>query len=88
MTGAVPAGQRALTLLTRLDCPLCDEFLGAARVWAAARGDVELEVVNVDADAALAARHGLKVPLLLAADQELCAFRFRASRVDELLAHA
>ena len=78
--------RHALTLLTRLDCPLCDAFLATAEAWAAARGDVDLTVLDVDADGALAARHGLRVPLLLAADRELCAYRFRGAHVDAQLA--
>ena len=70
-----------LTLVTRLDCSLCASFESALAAWEAGRGRFRLEVVNVDSSAELAARYGLRVPVLLAGEQEICAFRFRAERV-------
>ena len=74
-----------LTLLTRLDCSLCTSFESALADWEEGCGRFRLEVVNVDSSAELAARYGLRVPVLLAGEQEICAFRFRAERVASAL---
>ncbi len=52
-----------LTLLSRAYCHLCDEMQAAVAPVAAARG-ATLTVVDVDADAALEARYGERVPVL------------------------
>ncbi len=74
-----------LTLLTRLDCCLCTSFESALADWEEGCGRFRLAVVNVDSSAELAARYGLRVPVLLAGEQEICAFRFRAERVASTL---
>ena len=74
-----------LTLLTRLDCCLCTSFESALADWEEGCGRFRLAVVNVDSSAELAARYGLRVPVLLAGEQEICAFRFRAERVASAL---
>ncbi len=74
------------TLMTRLDCPLCVSFETALMAWEAGRGHFRLDVVNVDSSPVLAARYGLRVPLLLVGDEEICAFRFRAERAAAALA--
>jgi thioredoxin reductase (NADPH) len=56
-----------LTLLSRAYCHLCDEMLAVVAPVAAARG-VALTVVDVDADPALEARFGERVPVLFAGD--------------------
>ena len=76
-TDALPAW----TLMTRLDCPLCTSFEMALMAWEAGRGRFRLKVVNVDSASALVERYGMRVPVLLAGEQEICAFRFRAERV-------
>lgn len=83
--GAGGRGLPALTLVTRLDCGLCVAFESALAAWDAGRGRYQLAVVNVDSSAELAARYGLRVPLLLAGEQEICAFRFRPERVASAL---
>ena len=71
----------ALTLMTRLDCSLCTSFESALATWEEGRGRFRLEVVNVDSSPELAARYGLRVPVLLAGEQEICAFRLRVERL-------
>jgi hypothetical protein len=63
-----------LTLLARAYCHLCDEM----RLQIEPMLDdpqVTLEVLDVDADPALEARWGDKVPVLLADARELCRYR-------------
>jgi len=79
--GASADAVPAWTLMTRLDCPLCTVFESALLEWEAGRGRFRLQVVNVDASAELVARYGMRVPLLLAGEREICAFRFRPERV-------
>lgn len=77
-----------LTLLTRVDCHLCDRMEDAVRPLAAARG-IELAVVDVDSDPALAAAYGARIPVLLEGGArdgvELCRFRLDRARLDEAL---
>jgi Glutaredoxin-like domain (DUF836) len=70
-----------LTLMTRLDCSLCTSFEIELAAWEAGRGRFQLAVVNVDSSAELIARYGLRVPVLLVGDEEICAFRLRVERV-------
>ena len=79
-------GAPALTLLTRIDCHLCDEFHRALMRWDDGRGHFQLNVVDVDSDPALSARFGLRVPVLLFGEQELCALRFDEERLGALTA--
>lgn len=65
-----------LTLLTRRECPLCDEFHLAFARWNAGHGAHELNIVDVDSNPLLAARFGTRIPVLLHEDAELCAVRF------------
>jgi hypothetical protein len=58
----------------RADCSLCDELHDALAPWAAAEG-CALDLVDVDADPALAARWGAYVPVLLAGEREVCHYR-------------
>jgi glutaredoxin len=78
-----------LTLLTRAYCHLCDEMQDALTPLAAARG-VGIAVVDVDADPALEARYGDRVPVLFAGvpgeGTELCHYRLDRARVDAALA--
>ncbi len=71
----------AWTLMTRLDCPLCVSFELALANWHAGRGRFQLNVINVDSSPVLAERYGMRVPVLLAGEHEICAFRFRPERV-------
>ena len=45
----------------------------------------ELEVADVDRDAALEARYGERVPVLAGADAELCHYRLDLAKVNEYL---
>lgn len=76
-TGSPPV----LTLMTRLDCSLCTSFEADLAAWEDGRGRFQLTVVNVDSCAELVARYGLRVPVLLVGEREICAFRLRVERV-------
>jgi len=62
---------RQLTLYSRQYCHLCHDMLAALETL---RGEFsfELTVLDVDADPALLARYDDRVPVLVAAETELC----------------
>ena len=88
-SGAV--GARQLTLLSRAYCHLCDDMRAAVAPLALQHriGVVELDV---DADAALEARYGERVPVLLLGvpddGDELCHYTFDRARVERALMRA
>ena len=60
-----------LTVYGRGYCHLCDDLIAALQALQG-RFALEIEVVDVDADDALEARFGEKVPVLMCHEQELC----------------
>jgi hypothetical protein len=74
-----------LTLYSRSYCHLCDDMLAAL---APLRGEFgfEVEVVDVDADAALEQQYGILVPVLTHAGIELCHYHLDAAKVRAYLA--
>jgi predicted thioredoxin/glutaredoxin len=74
-----------LTLVTREDCSLCDEFHAALAAASAARRLPPVQVVDVDADRELARRYGLDVPVLLLDGERVCAHRLDLEELDRLL---
>jgi len=63
-----------LTLLVRAYCHLCDEMREVVAPLGAAAG-CSVREIDVEADTALEARWGERVPVLLAGDLELCHYR-------------
>ncbi|MEQ8662899.1 MAG: glutaredoxin family protein [Gammaproteobacteria bacterium] len=76
----------ALTLYTREECPLCQALRAALEAWNAGRHVLDIDFVDVDDDPTLAARYGDRVPVLVAADEELCAGHFDPSALAALTA--
>ena len=75
-----------LTLMTRRDCPLCEDFHAALLAWVGHHTGVDVRVVDVDNDPALAAHYGIQVPVLLHGTTAVCSVHFRAEPVTGLLA--
>ncbi len=76
-----------LTLLSREDCPLCEEMLLELQLAAAARpGRWELEVLDVDTQQHLRSRYGHKVPALLLGGELVCHGRLDLGELDRELA--
>ena len=77
-----------LTLLTRAYCHLCDEMLAAVRSIADSHA-ATIDVIDVDADPALEAAYGERVPVLFAGapatGEELSRYRLDRARVLEAL---
>ena len=80
MTGDAPK----VTLYVREGCHLCDDFLVdlSLQLGPAYR---DLSVVDVDHDPGLAARYGLRVPVLEVAGKVACEGRYDAPRVRRAL---
>jgi glutaredoxin len=74
-----------LTILVRAYCHLCDEMRDVLAPLAAARG-LAVEELDVDADPALEAAWGDKVPVLLADGREVCRYRFDSAAFEAALA--
>lgn len=64
--------QLKLTVLSREYCHLCENMIAALRELQAQRGYFDLEIVDVDRDAALEERYGERVPVLLLNGVEVC----------------
>jgi Glutaredoxin-like domain (DUF836) len=72
-----------LTLYYRNDCPLCERMLVEIR---ALYGDVlQLNLVDVDTDAALQARYGLQVPVLTGGTKTLSSGRLDRAGLEDYL---
>ncbi len=78
-------GALALRLLTRRECPLCDEFRAQLERWDDGRNTYVLTVVDIDTDSDLRRHFGLRIPVLLHGDAELCAGRFNPAPLSALL---
>ena len=78
------AGSR-LTLLTREECGLCEEFRHALGEAARTRALPPIDLVDVDSDVDLQRRHGLDVPVLLLDGERVCAHRLDIEELDRLL---
>jgi methylated-DNA-protein-cysteine methyltransferase-like protein len=60
-----------LTLFERPDCHLCAEMRAELAAWASG-ADVQIELIDIDSEAALVERYGDKVPVLAEGDYEIC----------------
>ena len=74
--------RRKLTVLSREYCHLCEDMIAALRKLQAQRGYFDLEIVDVDRDAALKERYDERVPALLLDGVEVCHYRFDPEVLD------
>ena len=74
-----------LTLVSRTDCELCDRFLEELEALRARAPIPPVEVVDVDSDALLQRRWGLKVPVLLLDGALVCGPRLDVPELLRLL---
>jgi len=72
-----------MVLYSRPDCHLCEELLTALQPLIA--GHAELEIVDVDQDATLRRRYGLRIPVLLGDAHELSSYPLDVARVRAFL---
>ena len=62
-----------LTVYERAGCHLCEDMLATLAEWQAELG-FEVERIDVDSAPELAARYGVKVPVLVHGSNEVCRF--------------
>jgi thiol-disulfide isomerase/thioredoxin len=74
-----------LILYGRPWCHLCDEMADALAPIAARHG-AEVLKVDVESDPAIEARYGLRIPVLVHGERELCEHRLDAQGVERYLA--
>ena len=78
-------GSATLTLLTRAHCELCEHMQAQLEGLAARRRLPPLRLLDVDADAQLQRRYGLKVPVLLLDGAVVCFGRLDEAELLRLL---
>ncbi len=72
--------------MSREGCELCEEMLTELDRFLRLRAArAEVSVVDVDADAALRARYGLEVPVLLLDDEPVCHGHLDPAELERLL---
>jgi len=72
------------TVYVRTDCSLCETMLAElAQTFGAAAAHVS--VVDISGDAVLETKYGRRVPVLLADDEFVCAYRLDRERVARYL---
>lgn len=72
-----------LTLYSRSECHLCDAFL--ADLLPLLHADVRVETVDVDSSVALERRYGLRIPVLVAGEEEVSGYPLDRDRVRRYL---
>lgn len=77
-----------LTLLTRPECGLCEEMLADLRALGQRVSLPRLSIIDVDSDAQLQRRYGLKIPVLLLDEVPVCSLRLDAAELQRLLRRA
>jgi glutaredoxin len=75
----------ALVVYGREDCHLCQNMIAALRELQA-RLSFHLDVVDVDSDEKLQSRYGLKVPVLVAGEEEICHYHLDPVALDAYFA--
>ncbi|HET9472269.1 MAG TPA: glutaredoxin family protein [Steroidobacteraceae bacterium] len=78
----MPAG---LVVLSREGCGLCQDMLHALAELERSRAIPPVTVVDVDSDAELARRFGLKVPVLLLDGTTICHYTLNSKELLRLL---
>jgi thioredoxin reductase (NADPH) len=74
-----------LRLLTRPDCGLCEDMLAQLQALGRRQPLPPITLVEVDSDAELRRRYGLKIPVLLLDDTPVCEQRLDAAELLRLL---
>ena len=75
-----------LTLYSRPGCHLCDEMKAIiCRVLQTARTPIALEEVDISTDAALEARYGVEIPVLLIDGTKVAKYRIAEADLTRML---
>ena len=74
-----------LVVLSREGCGLCEDMLHALAELERAQAIPPVTIVDVDSDAELARRYGLKVPVLLLDGSVICHYTLNSNELLRLL---
>ena len=74
---------KTLELYSRAGCHLCDDL--AAELAPVIRGRARLTIVDIDEDAELVRRYGLRIPVLVGEGRELSTFPLDVTAVEAYL---
>ncbi len=74
-----------LQLLSRAECPLCEEFAAALELLGRELPLPVVDWVDVDSDPQLARRYGLDIPVLLLDGTKVCQHHLDAAELKRLL---
>ena len=85
MSALEAGGAPTLTLLTRAECGLCEEMHVALQALGRRAALPPITIVDVDSDAQLQRRYGLKIPVLLLGAALVCSQHLDASELLRLL---
>jgi glutaredoxin len=76
----------SLTLYSRPGCHLCDEMKAVVqRAVHAAAAPISIEEIDISTDAALEARYGLEIPVLLIDGKKVAKYRVTEEVITRLL---
>ncbi len=81
----IPPG---LVVLSREDCGLCQDMLHALADLERAQNLPPVTIIDVDSDAELARRYGLKVPVLLLDGSVICHYTLNSHELLRLIGHS
>ncbi len=73
-----------LIVYERLGCHLCEDMVATLAEWREEL-DIAIERVDVDRSKELAQRYGLRVPVLVCGDREICHFFLDLEALREVL---
>jgi hypothetical protein len=73
------------TVYSRADCSLCDRMLEELAELLGPQAAAAVQVVDIEGRPELERRYGTRIPVLLADDEFVCAWRLDTERVRALL---
>jgi Glutaredoxin-like domain (DUF836) len=82
LPGHLPGG---LVVVSRAGCHLCDDMLAALADFERAGSIPPVTVIDVDSDAELVRRYGLKVPVLLLDGSVICHYTLNSNELLRLV---
>jgi hypothetical protein len=69
------------TVYSRADCSLCERMLDELAELLGPADAAAVQVVDIDGDPELERKYGMRIPVLLAGGEFVCAYRLDAERV-------
>ena len=73
------------TVYSRADCSLCERLIEELADLLGPEGAATVQVVDIEGQPELERKYGTRIPVLLANDEFVCAYRLDVERVRALL---